>query len=248
VAPFWNALYTAHADAVLNGHDHLYERFARQDPSQTATSNGIREFVVGTGGESLFPVENVQPNLQAIESEHFGALFLTLHPRSYEWAFRATDGSLLDSGSSACHSQSNSAAAAPIRATAAVAPRTSAQAPLPAALTAERLAPYAAPDQPLVFAVSPSRQPAAGAGTLPLEVHCSRACDLDITLHVGRTTVASYRETETEIRKPFTLLSLQLSPDAIRRVGHASLTATFVASDAANEVRSLTRTLTVAGP
>jgi hypothetical protein len=96
--------------------------------------------------------------------------------------------------------------------------------------------------------VSPSPQPPARAGTLPIEVHCSRACDLDITLQVGDTTVAKYRETEKEIRKPFTLLSLQLSPDAVRLIGHASVTATFVASDAANEVRSLTRTLTMAGP
>ena len=47
VAPLWNALYQAHADIVLGGHDHLYERYAQQDPSGTATTNGIREFVVG---------------------------------------------------------------------------------------------------------------------------------------------------------------------------------------------------------
>ena len=249
VAPFWNALYAAHADVVLNGHDHLYERFAQQDSSQKATSSGIREFVIGTGGESLFSVEHVQPNLEAIDNEHFGVMFLTLHSGSYEWAFRATDGSLLDSGSSACHSQPKGAsAAAPIRATATVAPHASAPAPLPAVLSAERLAPSAAPEQPLVFAVSPSPQPPAEAGTLPVEVHCSPACNLDITLQVGDTTVAKYRETEKEIHKPYTLLPLQLSPDAIRLIGHASLTATFVATDAANEVRSLTRTLTMAGP
>ena len=32
VAPFWDALYEADADLVLNGHDHNYERFAPQDP------------------------------------------------------------------------------------------------------------------------------------------------------------------------------------------------------------------------
>ena len=53
VAPLWTALYNAHADVVLNGHDHLYERYAQQDPSGTASTAGIREFVVGTGGESL---------------------------------------------------------------------------------------------------------------------------------------------------------------------------------------------------
>ena len=33
-ATWWFDLYTAHADIVLNGHDHDYERFAPQDGSQ----------------------------------------------------------------------------------------------------------------------------------------------------------------------------------------------------------------------
>ena len=36
------------ADVVLAGHDHHYERFAPID--------GIRSFVVGTGGRSHYPV------------------------------------------------------------------------------------------------------------------------------------------------------------------------------------------------
>src|SRR5437763_916877 len=84
VGPFWTTLYAAHADVVFNGHDHMYERFAQQDPSQNATSEGIREFVVGTGGESLFSMGTTQPNMQAVDNNHFGALFLTLRPGSYE--------------------------------------------------------------------------------------------------------------------------------------------------------------------
>jgi hypothetical protein len=30
-------------------------------------------------------------------------LFLTLHTGTYDWVFRATNGTLLDSGSTACH-------------------------------------------------------------------------------------------------------------------------------------------------
>ena len=64
--PLWSALYNAHADVVLNGHDHLYERYAQQDPSGNATAAGIREFVVGTGGESLNGLSYPQPpTLQA---------------------------------------------------------------------------------------------------------------------------------------------------------------------------------------
>ena len=29
----WNLLYSKNADLILNGHDHIYERFAPQDPS-----------------------------------------------------------------------------------------------------------------------------------------------------------------------------------------------------------------------
>lgn len=104
VAPLWEALYAARADVVLNGHDHMYERYAQQDPNQKPTSEGIREFVVGTGGMSLFPVGTIQPNLQFLDNKHFGVLFLTLYAGSYQWAFRAINGTLLDSGSTACHS------------------------------------------------------------------------------------------------------------------------------------------------
>jgi hypothetical protein len=48
---FWNLLYAYHADLILNGHDHIYERFAPQDPTGALDiSQGIREFIVGTGG------------------------------------------------------------------------------------------------------------------------------------------------------------------------------------------------------
>ena len=40
---------------MLNGHDHLYARYRPIDPpSGTSDPNrGIREFIVGTGGETL---------------------------------------------------------------------------------------------------------------------------------------------------------------------------------------------------
>ena len=54
-ADFWTALYEAGADIVLSGHDHVYERFTPQTPDATAApGRGIREFVVGTGGRSLY--------------------------------------------------------------------------------------------------------------------------------------------------------------------------------------------------
>jgi acid phosphatase type 7 len=60
---FWQDLYQAGAELVLNGHDHDYERFAPQTPQAIADpKRGIREFVVGTGGRSLYPFMTTQPN------------------------------------------------------------------------------------------------------------------------------------------------------------------------------------------
>jgi len=271
MARFWNALYAAHADVVLSGHDHMYERFAQQGPEQKATSAGIREFVVGTGGESLLPIGSVLGNSQFRDNKHFGVLFLTLHGGSYEWAFRTTEGaSVLDSGSSSCHAQSSSSASlGPVGGVALRRARASAigsgsasdgrgasgsaargaagQTPLRAVLHTQRLARFAFGEKPLVFGVRALRQPSATDGSLPLEIHCSRGCDVDITLRVRHTTVARYRETENEIRKSYVRLSLQLSPEVLRRIGRAPATATFVATDSASETRSVTQAVTVVG-
>ena len=54
---FWQLLYKAGADLVLNGHDHLYAHYRPLDPSGNYDPHkGIREFIVGTGGETLDPV------------------------------------------------------------------------------------------------------------------------------------------------------------------------------------------------
>ncbi len=54
VRPFWEALYDAGADIVLNGHSHDFERFFPQDPwGRSDPAFGIRQFVVGTGGAWL---------------------------------------------------------------------------------------------------------------------------------------------------------------------------------------------------
>ncbi len=51
---FWQLLYEYGADLVLNGHDHLYARYRPLDPSGNYDPRkGIREFIVGTGGETL---------------------------------------------------------------------------------------------------------------------------------------------------------------------------------------------------
>lgn len=106
VKPLWDALYTAGADVVINGHDHDYERFAPQDPEGHADEKrGIREFVVGSGGKNSHrKMGKVKPNSEARNDDAFGVLKLTLRANGYDWEFVPEAGKTFsDSGSGACH-------------------------------------------------------------------------------------------------------------------------------------------------
>jgi hypothetical protein len=102
---FWKLLYASHADLVLNGHDHIYERFAPQDPNGAADPvMGIREFVVGTGGADHTSIASVAANSELRNTSAFGILKLTLHPSGYDWQFiSASGGTFSDSGTGTCH-------------------------------------------------------------------------------------------------------------------------------------------------
>jgi hypothetical protein len=104
VGAFWNDLYAARADVVLSGHEHSYERFARQTPWAKASRQGIRQFVVGTGGAHLLGFAARQPNSQVRIGNAHGVLELVLHPASYNWRFVSEDGDVLDNGGPVpCH-------------------------------------------------------------------------------------------------------------------------------------------------
>ncbi len=102
---FWNLLYTNNADLMLNGHDHIYERFAAQNPSAVADpARGIREFIVGTGGSDHTTITTVAANSEVRNTNTFGVLKLTLHATSYDWQFVPEAGkTFTDSGTQACH-------------------------------------------------------------------------------------------------------------------------------------------------
>ena len=104
VAPFWQALYDADADVIVNGHDHDYERFAPQSPNGVEDrARGIREFVVGTGGASLRAFKQPVANSELRVEQYHGVIKLTLHDGSYEWAWLPTTGPVSDMGSARCH-------------------------------------------------------------------------------------------------------------------------------------------------
>lgn len=97
-------LYDSGAEVLVSGHDHLYVRFAPQSPTSVASSTGLRQFVVGTGGVSHTKPKANLANTQAKDGTHFGVLRLTLNDSSYDWAFLPdSGGAALDSGSDTCH-------------------------------------------------------------------------------------------------------------------------------------------------
>ena len=103
MAAIWQTLYDHGVDVVLSGHDHNYQRFAPQTADGVADAQGPREFVVGTGGRSLYPTGPPIANQEAQGQDTFGVLKLTLHTTSYEWQFvPETGGTFGDMGSATC--------------------------------------------------------------------------------------------------------------------------------------------------
>jgi Calcineurin-like phosphoesterase len=99
---FWDILYSGNADVVLNGHLHNYSRFAPQDAGGHVDAvRGVRQFIVGTGGRSLFSLDGTH-NVEKT-SKQYGVLELRLHPTSYNWSFVNTSGTVVDSGTADCH-------------------------------------------------------------------------------------------------------------------------------------------------
>ena len=99
--PIWSALAGAGAIAVLSGHDHDYQRF---NPNR-----GLVQFVIGSGGRELRPVNFSDPDLAAYNDTAFGALRMTLTPSRLDFAFVPTTGPALDSGSLPCPQGSGTA-------------------------------------------------------------------------------------------------------------------------------------------
>ncbi len=103
VKQLWRRLYRAGVEAVLNGHDHDYERFAPMRPDGTRTWRGIRQFVVGTGGAGLRGFDEIQPHSVERNATAHGVLKLRLKDGAYAWRFISVDGSYSDTGSARCH-------------------------------------------------------------------------------------------------------------------------------------------------
>jgi acid phosphatase type 7 len=106
VKPFWHILYNHHADVILSGHAHRYERFARIKPSgERSSARGIRQFIVGTGGAEAEAQQGPdEPRVQAKKVGAPGVLKLELGSGYYRWKFVPVAGrNYTDSGRARCH-------------------------------------------------------------------------------------------------------------------------------------------------
>jgi acid phosphatase type 7 len=101
----WQVLYDNNADLVLEGHDHIYERFAPQNATALLDkARGLRSFIVGTGGANHTSVTSVAANSEVRNASTYGILKLTLHASSYDWQFVHEAGkTFTDSGTTSCH-------------------------------------------------------------------------------------------------------------------------------------------------
>lgn len=103
-APLWRVLAAHRAELVVSGHDHDFEVFKRQSARARADRRrGIQQFVVGTGGTSMYGFGAKRPNSLVQLTGVFGFLALRLRAKSYSWRFLDTHRRALASGRARCH-------------------------------------------------------------------------------------------------------------------------------------------------
>jgi hypothetical protein len=101
LAAAWQVLQRHGGRLLLSGHNHAYERFGPQDAAGRRDPDGLRQFVVGTGGAEAYPLRSSCAHRQAGVDGRDGVLVLTLRPHGYDWRFLAVGGRVLDRGRTA---------------------------------------------------------------------------------------------------------------------------------------------------
>jgi fibronectin type 3 domain-containing protein len=100
-AQIWALLEQHGVDAVINGHDHTYQRWTPMDASGNPDPNGMPEFIDGTGGHALGTLPGTDSRMLAGFTQ-FGAFRLELNQSGAAYQYVTTNGDVLDSGSFPC--------------------------------------------------------------------------------------------------------------------------------------------------
>jgi hypothetical protein len=102
----WKVLYDRGVDIVVNGHDHLYERFNPQDfNSRPDAPAGIRQYTVGTGGAPLYAFGPTAPNSAFKMNQSYGVIRFTLRDVGWDSVFveAVTEAQIDLSTGNLCH-------------------------------------------------------------------------------------------------------------------------------------------------
>jgi hypothetical protein len=119
-ADLFTTLYENKVELVLSGHEADYERFPPLSPNGTPDDHGVRQFVVGTGGQAHYrpaaaddaydelgnPVAATgRPASDFVDYDHHGVLELTLEADSWQWRWHPLEAGqpITDSGSARCN-------------------------------------------------------------------------------------------------------------------------------------------------
>ena len=98
----WDILDQAKADVVLQGHEHMYERFAPMtSDGSLSTTGGMRSFVVGTGGADIYAPAGVRAGSEK-QAVAFGVMRFSLSAGNAKWRFIDVDNAVLDEGAFDC--------------------------------------------------------------------------------------------------------------------------------------------------
>lgn len=99
----WALLEKHDVDLVLSGHDHIYERFIGLKSDGSILASAPRQFVVGTGGRSLYIPSGTKTLGSEFVLSSYGFLSLNLAKNSYGWKFIDTEGKIRDEGRQTCN-------------------------------------------------------------------------------------------------------------------------------------------------
>ncbi|GLZ81998.1 hypothetical protein Afil01_68050 [Actinorhabdospora filicis] len=112
MAPVVSALVAAKADVLIQGHDHHYERFAPVNASgQTDQANGLRTWVIGTGGRALYSSTSSSAGpSEVFNNNTFGVAKFQLSATGYVFDFVPVAGrTFTDHVTGNCHKASQTA-------------------------------------------------------------------------------------------------------------------------------------------
>jgi hypothetical protein len=100
--PVWELLAREGVDVTVHGHDHGYQRWKPLGPTGSASADGVRQFITGTGGHPTYSFQRSDSRMATGLEHTHGALRFELRASGADWSWQRTTGEAVDAGSLAC--------------------------------------------------------------------------------------------------------------------------------------------------